>query len=119
MFAMSRALLIVVPLLTGACHTWSTVPLSPNTSEALPRHSTVVMMGGDRAAIEDGRTTRDSVIGTRLSGVRFAVSRDSVDFVETRKVSVLRSVGAGAGGLLVTLAAASALAMVLLLSALE
>jgi hypothetical protein len=102
MLGMSRARLIVVSLLTSACHTWNTVPIAPNSSGPLPRHSTVVLMDGRRVQVEDGRTTRDSLIGIRLSGAHFAVPRDSVYFVETRKVSVIRSVGAGAGGLLAT-----------------
>jgi hypothetical protein len=105
MLAMSRARLIVVPLLMCACQTWSTVPISPSTPAALPRHSTVVLMGGERVQVEGGRTTRDSLISARLSGARFAVHRDSVAFVETRKVSVGRSIGAGAGGVALALSA--------------
>jgi hypothetical protein len=101
MLGLSRARLIVVPLLVSACHTWSIVPMSPNASGPLPRHSTVVLIGGERVKVEDGRTTRDSLIGDRQGGTRFAVHRDSVAFVETRKVSVARSVGAGAGGMIV------------------
>ena len=112
----SRARLLVVPLLLSACHTWSTVPLSPNASGPLPRHSTVVLMGGERVEVENGRTTRDSLIGGRPSGARFAVPRDSVAFVETRKVSVIRSVGAGAGGLLVAVSVLTVVALMALLS---
>ena len=115
MLDFSRARLIVVPLLLGACHTWSTVPLPPNAAGPLPRHSTIVLMGGERVQVEDGRTTRDSLIGDRLSGARFAVTRDSVAFVETRKVSAIRSVGAGAAGVVVLLAAVTVTAMVALL----
>src|SRR5215211_551007 len=82
MSGLSRARWIVLPLLVGACHTWSTVPLSPSTSGPLPRHSTVVLVGGERVQVENGRTTRDSLIGDRLNGARFAVPRDSVNFVE-------------------------------------
>jgi hypothetical protein len=119
MLAQYRARLIVVPLFTIGCHTWSTVPLSPETSAALPRHSTVVLIGGERVQIEDGRTTRDSVIGARLSGARCAVARESVDFVETRKVSVVRSVGLGAGGVVVAGTVLSALALGVLISVIE
>jgi hypothetical protein len=119
MLRMSRARLLVVPLLTCACHTWSTVPISPNTSGPLPRHSTVVLAGGERVQVEDGRTTRDSLIGDRLNGARFAVHRDSVDFVETRKVDVVRSVGAGAGGLLAATAVVSVVALMLVLNELQ
>ena len=101
MFRLSRASLIAVPLLVGACHTWRTVPMSPNESGPLPRQSTVVLVGGERASVEGGRTTRDSLISQRLGGARFAVPRDSVNFVEERKVSAVRSVGAGIGGLAV------------------
>jgi hypothetical protein len=69
--------------------------------------------------VENGRTTRDSLIGDRLSGARSAVSRDSVDFVETRKVSVLRSVGAGAGGLVVAVTVLTVAALMALLSGYE
>jgi hypothetical protein len=111
MLAMSRARLLVVPLLTCACHTMSTVPMSPNTSGPLPRHSTVVLTRGDRVPVDDGRTTRDSLIGVRFDGARFAVHRDSVSFVETRKVSVVRSVGAGVGGMLVALSVLTVVAI--------
>jgi hypothetical protein len=108
MLGMSRARLIVFPLLMCACQTWSTVPLSPSTPGPLPKHSTVVLVGGARVQVEDGRSTRDSLIGDRLNGTRFAVSHDSVDFVETRKVSVARSLGVGAGTLAVVSVAAAA-----------
>ena len=119
MLGLSRARLIVVPLLLGACHTWSTVPLSRDASGPLPRHSTVVLMGGERVEIEEGRTTRDSLIGDRLNGARYAVTRDSVAFVEARKVSAIRSIGAGAGGLLGLLAVVSVAAMVALLGSFD
>ena len=56
---------------------------------------------------------------TRLNGSRFAVSRDSVNYVETRKVSVIRSVGAGAGGLAVVLAALTVAALAALSGGLD
>ena len=108
MLGMSRATLIVVPLLACACQTMSVVPISPNTPGPLPTHSTVVLVGGERVPVEDGRSTVDSLIGARLNGARFAVPRDSVNFVEARKVSVARSVGAGAGTLAVVSLAAAA-----------
>jgi hypothetical protein len=47
MLGKSRAgLLVVVPLLTCACHSRSSVPISPNTSGPLPAHSTVVLIIG-------------------------------------------------------------------------
>ena len=119
MLALSRARLIVVPLLLDACHTWSKVPLSPNAAGPLPRHSTVVLMGGERVQVEDGRATRDSLIGDRLDGTRFAIGRDSVAFVETRKVSTGRSIAAGAGGLLVVFSVLAVAAMVALLGSFE
>jgi hypothetical protein len=119
MFGPSRARLIVVPLLVSACQTWSTVPISPNASGPLPRHSTVMLLGGERVPVENGRTTRDSLIGDRLSGARFAVTRDSVALVETRKVSVLRSVGAGAGGLVVAVSVLTVATLLALLSGYE
>jgi len=116
----SRARLLVVPLLVSGCHTWSTVPISPNTSGPLPRHISVVLRGGDRVDVDDGRMTRDSLIGARsVDGWRFAVHRDSVNFVETRKVSAVRSVGAGVGGLFVAFAAAVVVGFFVLLGELD
>ena len=69
--------------------------------------------------VEDGLTTRDSLIGVRFDGARFAVPRDSVAFVESRKVSVVRSVGAGVGGVLVAASALIVIGFVALLSELE
>ena len=112
----SRARLIVVPLVLSACHTVSTVPISPNASGPLPRHSTVVLMGGERVEVEDGRTTSDSLVGGLPSGAPFAVPRDSVAFVETRKVSVARSVGAGVGGMLVGVILLTGVALMVALS---
>ena len=101
MVRMSRARLLFVPLLTCACHTVRTVPMAPNTSGPLPPHSTVVLIGGRRVPVDDGLTSRDSVFGTRVTGARFAVPRDSVAYVETRSVDAVRSIGAGVGGLIV------------------
>lgn len=103
MLGMPRTRLLVVPLLACACHTSSTVPISPKTSGPLPAHSTVVLNGGRRVPVEDAFTARDSVFGLRLNGTRLAVPYDSVAYVESRQVSVLRSVGAGVGGLAVGL----------------
>ena len=119
MLDLSRTRLFVLPLLLSACHTWSKVPLSPNASAPLPRHSTVVLMGGERVDVENGRTTPDSLIGDRLNGIRFAVTRDSVAFVETRKVSAGRSIAAGAGGLVVVFSVLAVAAMVALLGSFE
>lgn len=119
MHGLSRTRLIVVPLLACACHTTSTVPIAPHTSGPLPRHSTVVLVGGDRVPVEDGRTTRDSLIGTGLGGTRYAVHRDSVSFVETRTVSVARTVGAGAGGVLAALSVLIVMGMALALGELQ
>ena len=120
MLRSSRARLIVVPLLVCGCHAWSSVPISPNTSGALPRHISVVLRGGDRVDVDDGRMTRDSLIGARsVDGWRFAVHRDSVNFVETRKVSAVRSVGAGVGGLFVAFAAAVVVGFFVLLGELD
>jgi hypothetical protein len=69
--------------------------------------------------VEDGRTTPDSLIGDRLNGVRFAVPRDSVAFVETRTVSAGRSILAGAGGLVVVFSVLAIAAMVALLGSFE
>ena len=119
MSRLSRARLIVVPLLLGACHTWRTVPMSPSESGPLPRHSTVVLVGGERVSVEGGLTTRDSLISQRLGGARFAVPRDSVHFVEERKVSAVRSVGAGLGALAVVVSAATVVVAFALLSTLD
>jgi hypothetical protein len=73
----------------------------------------VVLIGGERVQVEDGITTPDSVLGTQLIGMRFAVSRDRIAFVEERKLSVGRSVAAGAGGMV---AAFSVLVLVAFLS---
>ena len=99
MSGLSRATLIVVPLLVSACRTWHTVPLSPNDSGPLPRQSRIVLVGGERVLIEGGRTTRDTLLGARPGGARFAVPRDSVNLVQERKVSRARSIAAGVGGL--------------------
>ena len=106
MLGMPRTRLLVVPLLVCACHTSSTVPISPKSAGPLPAHSTVVLNGGLRVPVEDGFTARDSVFGVRLNGTRLAVPYDSVAYVEARQVSVLRSVGAGAGGLVVAMGVA-------------
>ncbi len=94
---MSRARLILVPLLVSACQTWSTVAIPPNASGPLPKHSMVVLMGGERVHVDAGRSTPDSLIGVRLNGVRFAVPRDSVAFLEKRRVSAVRTIGTGVG----------------------
>jgi hypothetical protein len=78
-----------------------------------------MLIGGDRVDIEDGRTTRDSLIGVRLNGTRFSVPRDSVNFVETRKVDLVRSVAAGTGGLVVAGVVLSVVALLAVLSEFE
>jgi hypothetical protein len=116
-FGLSRAGLIAVPLLLGACHTWRTVPMSPNESGPLPRESTVVLVGGERVSVEGGRTTRDSLISQRVGGARFAVPRDCVSFVEERKVSAVRSVAVGLGGVALVVSVVTVALAVAFLSA--
>ena len=70
-----------------------------------------LLMGDEPVQVENGRTTRDSIISDRLIGVRFAVSCDSVSYVEARKVSPARSIGAGAGGLLVVMSVVAIVAV--------
>ena len=98
MAGLSRRTFILLPLLATACQTWSAVRLAPNETGALPKHSWVVMMGGARVPVEGGQFTRDSIVGTQGAGARFAVSRDSVAYVEERKVSALKTLGLVAGG---------------------
>jgi len=100
----SRGSLLVVPLVLCACHTYRTVPLSPQASGRLPEHSWVVRMGGERVPVEGGAATRDSIIGTRPDGSRVAIPRDSVAYVESREVSALRTAGAISGGVVVAYA---------------
>jgi hypothetical protein len=93
--------------------------MAPNTSGPLPPHSTVVLIGGRRVPVDDGLTSRDSLFGTRMNGARFAVHRDSVAYVETRKVDAVRSVGAGLGGMVVAFAVLVCVAFVVALGELQ
>ena len=104
MRGVSRRTVLVVPLLAGACHSWSNVPLAPQASVRLPDHSWVVRVGGERVPVEAGSTTPDSIIGTRPDHSRIAIPRDSVAYVEVRKVSALRTAGAISGGVAVAYA---------------
>ncbi|MEO6528818.1 MAG: hypothetical protein ABIP93_19530 [Gemmatimonadaceae bacterium] len=89
--------LILLPFLMCACHGWRTVSLEPNRSGALPRHSWVLLVSGERMSVEGGRFTQDSVIGMAAGGRRFAAPRDSVALVEERRVSAVRTLGLAAG----------------------
>jgi hypothetical protein len=97
MSAMSRRTLVLVPLLASACHTLRPVPLAPEVSRELPARSWVVLKGGERVRLDRGRVTADSVVGSQRDGGRFAVSRDSVAFVEERHVSAGRTLGLAGG----------------------
>jgi hypothetical protein len=96
---------LFVPLLTCACHTSRVVPLAPKETGALPEHTWVVRLGGQRVPLDGGRLTRDSVTGTLRDGRRFAASRDSLVGIEERHISAGRTAGL-AGGLFVGLLAA-------------
>ena len=92
--------ILLLPLLACACQSAGIVRLPRQHSGALPTPSWVVVAGGTRVPVESGRFTPDSIIGTLAGGNRFAVSRDSVWFVEERRVSAtksIRAVGMGVG----------------------
>ena len=115
MIGLSRRRLIFLPLVLCACQSWRTVPLAPKDSGALPDHVWVVRLGGERVPVERGRVTTDSLIGRGGGGGRFAVSRDSIAFVEERRVSALRTLGL-IGGIYGAAAVVSALLFIALLS---
>jgi hypothetical protein len=94
--------LILLPLLVCGCQSLQVVPLDRSGSGSLPPHSWVVMIGGARVPVEGGFFSRDSIVGLQGAGRRFAVSRDSVAFIEERRMSASRTLGAiglGAVGL--------------------
>ena len=91
--------LLLLPLLVGACLSRRTAPLAP--SGTLPAQTAVVLKGGTKFIIDDGRFTPDSILGRTGGTERFAVSRDSVDYVEDhstigRRWAVAGLVAAGA-----------------------
>jgi hypothetical protein len=106
----------------GGCRTWRAVPLIPGEARPLPATARAVRPTGERVELAGGRVTPDSVIGVRrgrggpgpdAAGGRVAIPRDSVMFVEERRLSWGRSLGAvggvylAAGFLLGVLVAAS------------
>jgi hypothetical protein len=102
---LSRRHLILLPLLACACQSYHVVLLEPRNSGSLPTHSWVSLTRGVRVPVEGGYFTRDSVFGTQGGDRRFAVSRDSVTFVEERRLNTLGTMkGIGTGALLVVLA---------------
>jgi hypothetical protein len=108
--------MILLPLLACGCQSWSTVKLAPQETGSLPKHSWVVMMTGARVPVEGGQFSRDSIVGTQGAGARFAVSRDSVAYVEERRVSASRTLGLVAGGYGLVLVASSVVLLALLAS---
>lgn len=107
MLGISRPMWIFVPLVACGCHTWSRVPLASGIARELPAQSWVVRLGGERVAVQGGRVTPDSVVGTRREGGRFSLSRDAVAFVEVRHLSRGRTIG-GVLGLVLAWVAVSA-----------
>ena len=113
MHGLSGRYSILLPLLACACQSYRVVPLEPRNSGSLPTHSWVSLTGGARLPVDGGHFTRDSVFGTQGAGGRFAVSRESVAFVEERRLSALgtmKGIVTGATlavGLLAVLIAAS------------
>ena len=110
MHGLSGRHLIPLPLLACACQSYRLVPLEPRNSGSLPKHSWVSLTRGVRVPVEGGHFTRDSVFGTQGGDRRFAVSRDSVTFVEERRLNTLGMMkGIGTGASLVVLALTSLL----------
>lgn len=113
MHGLSGRYSLLLPLLACACQSYHVVPLEPRNSGSLPTHSWVTVIGGPRVPVEGGFFTRDSVFGTHESGSRFAVSRESVTFLEERRLNTwgtMKGIGTGvmlAFGALALLLAAS------------
>lgn len=87
MHGLSGRHLILLPFLAGACQSFTAVRIEPKGSGVLPTHSWVILEGGARVPVENGMFSRDSIVGSHAAGMRFAVSRDSVAFVEARPES--------------------------------
>ena len=83
----------------GGCRTWRAVPLIPGEARPLPATARAVRPTGERVELAGGRVTPDSVVGARRGGARdaagsrVALPRDSVAFVEERRLSWARTLG--------------------------
>jgi hypothetical protein len=93
---------VAVAFGTG-CHVWRAVPLAPGTAQPLPARTRVVRPTGERIELAGARVTPDSVVGARARGApyaavgRVALARDSVAFLEVRRLSWGRTLGLAAG----------------------
>ena len=86
MHGVLRRHLLLLPLLACATQHPQVVPLDPlRGAGVLSMHSLVTMRGGARVPVDGGVFSRDSVVGTHVAGHRFAVSRDSVAFIQERR----------------------------------
>lgn len=85
------ALVMTLAVMSG-CRSWQMVPTTGDATGALPSHSRLTHTNGQRMQISNGRITPDSVIGVSRSA-RVALSRDSVERIEARRVSWARTAG--------------------------
>ena len=104
MSARVGGMLLVAAVAFGTgCHVWHAVPLAPGAAHPLPARARVVRPTGERIELRGGRVTPDSVVGARTLGApaggagRVALPRDSVAFVEVRRLSWARTLGVAGG----------------------
>jgi hypothetical protein len=91
MSAVSRRMLVLVPLLASACYTWRPVPLAPRDSGSLHADVRVVLRDGQAVELEDGRISPDSVVGMQHRN-RIAIPRESVGFLQKLQYSPARTI---------------------------
>lgn len=98
MSARTRGMLVVAAVALGTgCYTWHPVPLAPGEARPLPDRARVVRPTGERIELAGARVTPDSVVGARrgrardAAGRQVALPRDSVAFVEVRRLSWART----------------------------
>ena len=96
-----RRALMLFPLLTCACQASYRIPLVMEVSRDLPEHCWVVLKGGERIPLDEGRVTADSIMGTRRAAGRVTVARERVAYVEVRQRDVGSTLALVSGVLLI------------------
>ena len=96
-------LVLVIPIILGACSTWTTVPppVQPVVTEREGDHVQVKVAGRAAFDLHDIQVLGDSLVGTTGAGTRYAVATEDVEYVRVQKNDTVKT-GLVMAGVMVT-----------------
>ena len=86
-------LALVIPILLGACSTWTTrpSPVQPVVAEHAGEHVQVKVAGRTAFDLHDIQVAGDSLVGTTGAGERYAVAIEDIEYVRVEETDNVKT----------------------------